>query len=202
MNRIAVPFLFTLLLLFSGCYELVFKQSDMENVRRQLHLPDSAEFLSFDSSPKEAGFFGREGLRITAVVQLSTELFQDYIAHLDDTTVWMPVRFLSYSPSIADEYSSGALRWNRLPIPDSIKERFRRRGFAPDGIDALKGSYYCSAIQTVRGQPMESNPAAYHWRYVGRSCSELGESDFPTILTFAVLDDENKIIYAYIQFSG
>lgn len=202
MTRIAIPILFALILLSSGCYNLVYKRRDMQNVRRQLHLPAAAEFLSFNSSPKEAGFFGREGLRITAVVQLSTELFEEYVAHLDDTTVWKPVRFFSYSPSIADEYSPEALRWNRLPIPDTIKERFRCRGFTPEGTDILKGSYYCSVIQTVRGQPMESNPAAYHWNYTGRSCSELIESDHPTILTFAVLDYENKSIFVHLQFSG
>jgi hypothetical protein len=174
----------------------------MQNVRRQLHLPAAAEFLSFDSNPKEAGFFGREGLQITAVVRLSPELFEEYVSHLDDTTIWKPVRFLSYSPGIADEYSPEALRWNRLPIPNIIEERFRRRGFTPEGTGTLKGSYYCSVIQTVRGQPMESNPAAYHWSYAGRSCLELGESDHPTILTFAVLDYENKIIYVHLQFSG
>ena len=202
MNRIAASILCMLLLLSAGCYELFYKRNDMENVRRQLHLPAAAEFLAFDSSPKEAGFFGREGLQIMAVVQLSTKLFEEYVAHLDDTGVWKPVRFLSYSPSVADEYSPRALRWNRLPVPDTIKDHFRRRGFAPKGIDVLKGSYYCSAILTVRGAPMESNPAAYHWRTAGRSCSELSETESPTILTFAVLDYEKKIIYAHIQFSG
>jgi hypothetical protein len=66
----------------------------------------------------------------------------------------------------------------------------------------LKGSYYCSAIVTVRSESMESNPVGYYWRNVGRSCSELSESDSSTILTFAVLDYENKIVYAHIQFSG
>jgi len=200
MNRIAVSILFTLLLLFAGCYELGYKRKDMENVRRQLHLPGGAEFLSFDSNPKEAGFFGREGLRIAAVVQLSEKLFEEYVAQLHDAAVWKPERFLSYSPSIADEYSPRALRWDPLPIPDDIKERFRRRGFVPEGL--VKGSYYCSAILTVREGPMESNPDAYYWRNAGRSCSELSESDSPTILTFAVLDYEKKIIYTHIQFSG
>ncbi len=202
MNRIAASILFTLLLLSAGCYETVYKRRDMENVRRQLHLPAAAEFLSFDSSPREAGFFGREGLRITASVQFSSKLFQEYAASLDDAAVWKPERFISYSPGMADEYSPRALRWNPLPIPDTIKERFRRRSVVPQGMDVLEGSYYCSAIVTLRGEPMESNPAAYHWRNAGRSCSELGESESTTILTFAVLDHEKKIIYVHIQFSG
>lgn len=202
VNRLWVIALCGSILVFAGCYDLVFKQQDMENVRRQFHLPKRARFLSFDSYPKTPGFFGREGLRITATLEFSEELFEEYVAHLNDIEVWKPVPYLNYSPSIADEYSKEALRWSDLPLPDSIKERFRQIGFMPKGLDARHGKYYCSALLTVRGEPLENNPAAYRWRYVGRSYLELTESDFPTILAFAILDYEKKIIHVHIQFSG
>ncbi len=188
------------MLVLAGCYNLVFKQQDMENVRRQFHLPKAVTFLSFDSNPKTPGFFGREGLRITATLGFPKEVFEEYVAHLNDNEVWKPVPYLHYSPSIADEYSTEAFRWSDLPLPNSIEERFRQIGFTPNGLDVQHGKYYCSVFLAVRGEPLENNPAAYHWRFVGRSCSELSESDFPTTLAFAVLDYEKRIIHVHIQF--
>ena len=188
------------MLVLAGCYSLVFKQQDMENVRRQFHLPKAATFLSFDSYPKTPGFFGREGLRITATVGFPEEVFEEYVAHLNDSEVWKPVSYLGYSPSIADEYSTEALRWSDLPLPNSIEEQSRRIGFTPKGLEVQHGKYYCSVLLAVRGEPLENNPAAYHWGYVGKACSELSESGFPTILAFAVLDYEKRIIHVHIQF--
>jgi hypothetical protein len=172
----------------------------MINVRRQFHFPRAVSFQSFDSYPKTPGFFGREGLRITATLEFSKEQFEEFMAHLNDDDVWEPVSYLNYSPSIGNEYSTEALHWNGLPLPDSLKELFNQLGFEPKGLDVQQGKYYCSVILTVRGESLESNPAAYHWNHVGRSCSELSEAEYPTILSFAVLDDEKRLIHIHIQF--
>jgi hypothetical protein len=119
---------------------------------------------------------------------------------LNDDEVWKPVPYLGYSPSIADEYSTEALRWRDLPLPSSVEGRFRQIGFAPKGLNVEQGKYYCSVFLAVRGEPLESNPAAYNWRSVGKSCSELSESDYPTILAFAVLDHQERTMYVHIQF--
>jgi hypothetical protein len=57
-------------------------------------------------------------------------------------------------------------------------------------------------ILAVRGEPLESNPAAYHWSYVGRSYAELTQAVSPTILAFAVLDYDKRILQVHISFSG
>ena len=111
--RLARLFLLALLcgamLSLTGCYDLVYRRHDMNTVRRQFHLPRSASFLSFRSSPETPGWFGREGLRITATVTFPGDSFDEYVARLDDPEVWKPVRYLSYSPSAAEEYSDKAL---------------------------------------------------------------------------------------------
>jgi hypothetical protein len=114
--------------------------------------------------------------------------------------VWEPVSYRNYSPSIGNEYSTEALQWNSLPLPDSLTGWFNQLGFEPKGLDVQQGMYYCSVILTVRGEPLESNPAAYHWNHVGKACSELSESAYPTILAFAVLDYEKRLIHIHIQF--
>jgi hypothetical protein len=194
--------LYGLILGLSGCYGLVFKPGDMKNVRQQFHLPKSVTFLSFDSTPKTPGFFGREGLRITATVEFTQEEFETYVAHLNDSEVWQPVPYLNYSPSSADEYSPAALQWNDLPLPSTLEDRFHQIGFTPKGIDVQHGKYYCSVLLAIRGEPLEHNPAAYHWRYVGKSCAELSTSEFPTIRAFAVLDHDKILLHVHLQFSG
>jgi hypothetical protein len=187
-------------LLLSSCYPLIFKQGDMENVRRQFHLSRAISFKSFESYPKTPGFFGREGLSITATLEFSKEQFEEYVRHLNDDDVWKPVSYLYYSPSIGDEYSTKALYWNDLPLPDSLSGWMDEIGLEVKGLDVHQGKYYCSVILTVRGEPLESNPAAYHWNQVGMSCTELSESEFPTLLAFAVLDYEKRLLHIYIQF--
>jgi hypothetical protein len=199
-KRIWMTTLIASLLFLSGCYSLIFKQQDMKNVRRQFHLPRAVSFQSFDSYPKTPGFFGREGLRITATLAFSKEQFEEYIGHLNDDDMWEPVSYLNYSPSIGDEYSTEALHWKGLPLPDSLTGWFDQLGFEPKGLDVQQGKYYCSVILTLRGEPLESNPAAYHWNHVGRACSELSKSEYPTILAFAVLDYEKRLIHIHIQF--
>jgi hypothetical protein len=139
-------------------------------------------------------------LRIIATLEFPEEQFEEYIGHLNDDDVWKPVSYLNYSPSIGEEYSTEALHWNDLPLPDSLTGWINQLGFEQKGLDLHKGKYYCSVILTVRGEPLESNPAAYHWNHVGRSCSELSELEYPTILAFAVLDYEKRLIHIHIQF--
>lgn len=201
-RRVWVKALVVALLVLSGCYPLVYRPRDIANARRQFRIPRAVSFQSFESYPRTSGFFGREGLRITGTARFSESQFRAYVAHLDDENVWEPVAYRDYSPSIGETYSAEALRWNALPIPDSLAQWFDQIGFEPDGLGLQDGVYYCSVILTVRGQPLEHNPAAYRWHPVGRSCSELSESEHPTILAFAVLDYEQRLIHVHIQFSG
>jgi hypothetical protein len=190
------------MLVLSGCYVLIYKQQDRENILRQFHIPKGVKFLAFDSFPKSSGFFGREGLRITAAIEFPEDLFEEYTAHLNDKKIWKPVRYLNYSPDIAEEYSEDAFCWTDLPLPDKIEDRFRLIRFSSEGFNVRNGKYYCSALLTVRGERMKHNPSASHWRIVGRSLSELSRSESLVILTVAVFDFEKRILYAHIQFSG
>lgn len=187
----------------SGCYELLHRPEDERNIRRQFHVSASVPVVSFDSHPKSAGFFGREGLRIWAVFQFEDQQFADYHARLDDPAVWKPVSFLSYSPDRAHEYSERSLRWADLPIPPWIEALLRHWQHLPGVLEVDRGRYYCSAIVAERGARVDHRGGGYHyeWKYLGRSCSEL-DVHSAVILSLGVLDFETKRLYAHIAFSG
>ncbi len=205
-------FLLIGLVIFSiaGCSEKFFEQQDKRTGERQLHLPKDIQYISFRSDPQTPGWFGREGLWIRAEIQLTDSQFEDYIEQIDDPAVWKPVRFKSYSPSIGHSYSEKALRWSNLPLPSSIKANFHRDSpLKPELLESERGKYYCSAIVFEKTEPPKSdnkNPynwKAAGWRYVGRSCDELFESNLSgVILGLAILDYETKRMSVYFQFSG
>lgn len=186
----------------AGCYQLFFKRQDMENVRRQFHLPRGVKFVSFESYPKTAGFFGREGLRIAATVKFSDQLFNEYITHLEDKDLWKPVSFLAYSPNSATEYSRESLSWKDLPISEAVFTRCQSWRLCPETIQIVRGKHYCSVVFAERGEPLKNTPGGFNWKYVGRACSELTDSDYPTIGTSGFLDYDKKLLYVRIQFSG
>ncbi len=181
------------------CTGFDWKSQDTRQIRKQFHLPERAIFISLDSNPKEPGWFGREGLRIEALVQFSNEDFEHYAAGLENKEEWKPVPFLHYSPDRADEYSPDALSWKDLPLPGELKTMKR----LPATLEPRRGKYYCSAIVTVPDGRLEHNPAAFKWKNLGRSCLELSAmSEHPTILVFGVLDYDAKTLRALIRFSG
>lgn len=190
------------MLVSTGCYELVYRRFDKQTVRRQFHLPRSAFFLEFKSYPETPGWFGREGLQVTATVAFPGESFDEYVERLDDPEVWKPVRYLSYSPSGASEHSEDAFKWHDLPVPESIVERFQLDDRMPEVSEVTRGKHYGNVIMGVRGEPNENTDGGYYWRNVGRTLVELTEDEWPTILAFGVLDYEEKLLHVRISFSG
>lgn len=189
---------------FVGCYELVFRAEDERNIRGQFRVPKSVEVVSFDSHPKQAGFFGREGLRISAVFHFDDKQLGDYMRMIEDKAAWKPVPFLSYSPSRADEYSGTALQWFDLPAPSWAWKAVSNWQHAHEAQMVTNGTYYGSVIVTRRGDRIEHPNGGHHyeWKYIGRSCSEFSEYPSSVILTFGVLDVETSTLYTYIAFSG
>ena len=189
----------------TGCYELNFRQLDEKNVRAQFHVPGKVRLISLESHPKQAGFFGREGLRISAVFQFDDEPFKHYTGKLEDRTVWKPVRFVSYSPDLAEEYSEASLRWSDLPVPPCTETPIRHWKHAGDLRKIGRWKFYCSLITAERGERIEHPGGGYHyrWKYLGRSWSEVSDPlETGIITTFGVLDYEKKRLYAHIRFSG
>jgi len=159
--------------------------------------------LSLVSNPKTPGFFGREGLRISAVFQFNPHQFEDYISRIDDKKTWKPIRFLNYSPSIADRYSESSLQWKNIPIPSWPRKYFSQWEHMQEALKIDQGIYFCSVITSMQGEKIEHEGGGFHyeWQYLGLHCSEI-EDAAGVITTFSVLDFEAQKLYVIIAFSG
>lgn len=187
-----------------GCYSTNFKAVDQKNVRNQLHVPREVPFAAFDSNPKEAGWFGREGLRIHGVLQFSEEQFRVYLAKLDDPTIWKPVKFHHYSPSIAQSHTDSAFKWLSLPLHPWAEGYLRHWEFLPQVKSTGNGRYYCAVLMGEMGEGSPDGRGGRHpkWSWRMRHCSEIGPKEHPVITTFGALDLNGRKLYVYIGFSG
>lgn len=192
--------------LFSGstaCYRLSFRPRDIKNVRRQFHVPASVEIISFDSSPKTAGFFGREGLWISAIFHFSEKQFDGYLERLADPSVWKPVSLLGYSPKRADRYSEKALSWQDLPLPVWPQRFLSHWDLWDEARGVVSGKYFCSVIMGMQGEKMNHPDGSFHykWGYRGLHCTEI-ENEPGTVAALGVLDFKLKKLYVFLRFSG
>ena len=208
-SLIRISLLAWLILCSSGCTEGFFEGQDKKTTENQLHLPKNIKYLSFQSYPRSWGWFGREGLWIRAEIEFTEYELKAYVNNLDNPSVWKPVKFNSYSPSIGESYSMEALRWSNLSLPVTIKSRFRENCvLTPDLIHTENGKYYCSTIAFLQVLPpskKDHSPydwRASGWRHVGRACNELPSYDSATIMVLGILDFDTMRMSVYIQFSG
>jgi len=189
----------------SGCYKLFFRPIDEKDLRNQFRIPSEVVLLFLESDPKLPGWFGREGLTISAVFQFDNRQFKDYLVKIENEEVWRPIPFIDYSPDRADSYSKLSLQWLDWPpvARESIYDKYQSRKVYED-LKGRKGKYYCSVIVGKRGQKIEHSDGNYHyeWKNEGLHCSELPADIFATIRTLGVLDFELKRLHAYIWFSG
>jgi hypothetical protein len=67
------------------------RMSDEQILRDEFDIPLKAELVEITSSPQTPGWFGREGLKITAVFQFAHSDFQNYIQTLKEDGTWAPL---------------------------------------------------------------------------------------------------------------
>lgn len=140
-NLLIAGFLATSLL---GCDP---RRSDESLIRAEFDLPPAAEAIEYTSSPPPGGWFGREGLKITLIYQLS------------------PADYAGYAQRARD---SG--QWRSLPIPESFLRRMaaidsakRQRQASADLTGkppAPEGSVYNPSEQQMLAQFSASLPQA------------------------------------------
>jgi hypothetical protein len=64
--------------------------SDEQILREEFHIPSSAKLVEIVSSPEQPGWFGREGLEITATFQFSDADFSVYKKAEKIDRTWLP----------------------------------------------------------------------------------------------------------------
>ncbi|MFQ6538701.1 MULTISPECIES: hypothetical protein [Aphanothece] len=73
------------------------RQADELTLRREFNIPRAATAVTYEATPSEPGWFGREGLKITMVFQLSGADF-----------------------NVLARAAADSGKWQRLPIPDGV----------------------------------------------------------------------------------
>jgi hypothetical protein len=187
-----------------GCYPAGFKQVDQRNVRDQFHVPKNVPFVAFDSDPKEAGWFGREGLRIEGALQFDEAQLKEYLARLDDPGVWKPVRFLQYSPDRAQSHTDSAFSWLPLPMHPWAEGYLKHWEHLPEVLAIRNGKYHCAVMMgEMAGTAANKQGGQYpKWTWRMKHCSEIDSTEHPVITTFGALDLDGRKLYVYIGFSG
>ncbi len=74
--------------LLAGCTT---RQTDELTLRREFNIPRAATVVAYEATPSEPGWFGREGLRITMVFQLSGADFNALARAAADSAKWQPL---------------------------------------------------------------------------------------------------------------
>lgn len=72
--------------LITGCQE-----SDEQILRREFSLSSTVKLLSIKSYPEKPGFFGREGLDITASFQFDPAEFEKFLKNVQQDQTWKPM---------------------------------------------------------------------------------------------------------------
>ena len=118
---------------------------DERAIRREFRIPESAQLVSYSASPSSSGWFGREGLKIEMVFQLTPDAYDAYERRVNTSGTWkrLPIP-LSY------------LR--RLASVETVK-RHRTESYASRG-EALppEGSVYNPTERQMLEQFIESLP--------------------------------------------
>jgi hypothetical protein len=107
------------------------QSSDVAAIRREFRIPRHAEVVSYSASPSESGWFGREGLKIAVVFQLTPQDYDSYAAKAR---------------------ASG--KWSRLPIPDE----YLRRMASIQSAKRYRIDSYASGGETIPPEGSVYNP--------------------------------------------
>jgi hypothetical protein len=67
------------------------RQADELTLRREFDIPRAATVITYEATPSESAWFGREGLKITMVFQLSSADFDVLVRAAKDSGNWQPL---------------------------------------------------------------------------------------------------------------
>lgn len=173
----------------TGCMQ---RQSDEGALRREFAIPWAARAITYQASPPESGWFGREGLRITIVFALSRADFDRYARTAKSSGLWQP-----------------------LPIPDNVlrhlagtrtamEARARQAQESGQPLPAVGSVYNPSEGQMVarfrQSLPSQPRTGLYQIRTAGTDILRAPKTTRPTLnqdvndFMLALLDPETRRI--------
>lgn len=123
------------------------RRSDENLIRAEFDLPPAAEAIEYTSSPPPGGWFGREGLKITLIYQLSLADYAGYAQRARDSGQWQPLPI-----------PENVLR--RMAAIDSAKRQRQASADLTGKPTAPEGSVYNPSEQQMLAQFSASLPQA------------------------------------------
>ena len=123
------------------------RRSDESLIRAEFDLPPVAQAIEYTSSPPPGGWFGREGLKITLIFQLSPADYIDYAQRARDSGQWRPLPI-----------PENVLR--RMAAIDSAKRQRQASAELTGKPPAPEGSIYNPSEQQMLAQFSASLPQA------------------------------------------
>ena len=121
--------------------------SDESLIRAEFDLPPAAQAIEYTSSPPPGGWFGREGLKITLIYQLSPADYAGYAQRARDSGQWRPLPI-----------PENVLR--RMAAIDSAKRQRQASADLTGKPPAPEGSVYNPSEQQMLAQFSASLPQA------------------------------------------
>ena len=170
--------------------------SDEMNIRAMFNVPKEIELISL-SSPNGTSFFGREGLRISAIFQFNDKQFTEYLSRIKDRKLWKPAPFINRVPELAKEYTDLSLEWNHLPISSRVLET---ENISTEILNIKNGFYYCTLCEykTDRVPVYFKRISHLEMQDYKKEVSKNGEPIKASkywAFTLGVLDTDNKKLY-------
>ena len=168
-----------------------FERTDENSLRAIFHIPNDAELLSIEGNPKQSGWFGREGLMISAIFQLNDQNYASFVASTQNLELWKPSPETPTKPAPDKEYSQDSLKWKLLPLPDFLQNSPRIQRIASHALpEVKKGYYFCTVSKWF-----EPRQGKYSYSYFQRLACEEAPELKGWKFTLGILDAESKKLY-------
>ena len=191
---LAVPFL-------SGTWRSL-AGSDEAILRREFSIPKAAVASGYTAYPKEAGWFGREGLGINIQFTMAEATFAEYLARIKEQAGWQPL-------PISEEFilRMGSIRWYQKYYDDLYAKRFKETG---EPIPELGSAYYLSLEQRreqfVKSLPLGAKNGFYLCKYAGNDIMHFpkkialddGGDDLPDLM-LGVVDTDARTVRVRVK---
>lgn len=167
-----------------------------ELVRQQFHLPSSISFKKFSSNIKPSA----KRPKISAVVEFTDQEFNDYVANINNSSVWKPTPFAYDNTTIMPPYTTNALRWT-VSSALSAGETPLRWGFVSGEAPYYFKSalHFCLSFQKLPQTIATTPKDRTSYFYTAQACGELGQHQGAFAYIRGALDLENKSLHINIE---
>ncbi len=186
-------------LAFVSCTTVLYKP-EVDEVRRQFHVPEDAEIDSMLISYEYDVFGGGDISCYQVRIRFTKRQYDAYLGALQNSAVWKETAFTELAPQTADASAPDSWQWSALPVPEfpgwisylnSRLDTTVRRGYWFCNV------VYKDGIDTVR---MKTGKQHLRWRTRRVRGNNIARDSEPVIISFAMLDLRKRTLFTRIEY--